>query len=133
MAPTAMTLQEVYDRFEGDLLTRFTPQYLATKLADAEALVVSEAPAAAARRESGLLSDNDYFRVVTNIILRVTRNPGGMESESEGGASYKVNTDVASGDMFITDREYKTLTGVERRRGGTTLPGTVAIGLDAGW
>lgn len=134
MAPTAMSLQDVKDRYEGDLTTRFTNQYLVTKLADAEALVVSDAPLAATRREAGLLSDNDYFRVVTNIFLRVVRNPGGMKSETEAGAGYVINTDVASGDMFITDREYKTLTGLERpKKPQDAVIGSYGIGLDTGW
>lgn len=133
MASVAMTVQDLKDRFEGDLTTRFSPTYISIKLADAVALVASEAPTAAVRRESGLLSDNNYFRVVANVALRVLRNPGGMESESEAGAGYKVNADVASGDMFITPREMKTLTGIAVEDQKKSVPSSVSIGVDVGW
>lgn len=131
MAVVGMELQDLYDRSDTDLLTRFTVKYLQTKLNDAIALIAAEHPNVASRRESGALLDANYFRVVSDMVLRVTRNPGGFASESEGGASWSLNSVVASGNLWLTQSDKDLLEGVVR--GGRMLPGTASLGLDAGW
>lgn len=125
-----ITTQDVKDRYEGDLTTRFSEQYLQTKLDDAIALIDGECPTVAERYASGALSANNFKRVVADVVLRVVRNPGGYASEGEAGVSYTLRASVASGDLYLTKKDVALLTG---RRDIKSLAGTVSIGVDAGW
>lgn len=129
---SSMTLDDLKGRFEGDLNTRYTDTYLEIKIEDAIALIDGDHPTVQSRITSGALSINNYKRIVTAIVFRVIRNPEGYTSENEGGAGYERNQNVASGDMWITDKEIETLTGVAPK-GGRTMPATASIGIDAGW
>lgn len=129
----SMDVSELKDRYEGDLSLRYRDEYLQVKIEDAEALIAGDHPTVAARLVSGDLLPQNYNRVVSNMVLRVIRNPDGFLSESEGGVGITRNAAVASGDMWITDREIFTLTGIMPQKAGSTLPGTASIGLDTGW
>lgn len=130
MALEEMTLQQLKDRFEGDLNTRFTDAYLQIKLEEAIALISGECPTADLRRESGALPEITYKRIVADTVFGVTRNPGGFANESEGGVSYGLRASVASGEMWLSDRDIETLTGVAKK---TPKFGTASIGVDNGW
>lgn len=128
---TEVSKEEVIKRYEGDL-SLLPVVYVETKILDAIQLIKDECPTAIIRLQSGTLSTTTYYAVVADIVLRVFRNPGGMESESEGGYSYRRNAVVASGNLWLTDRDKNRLLGIlDGDR--TALPGTVSIGLDSGW
>lgn len=132
MASVDMTIQNVKDRYEGDLELRFTDKYLETKLADAIALINDDYKSIVERRlASGALSADSYMRIVSDVVLRVVRNPGGYAGENEGGVGYTLRATVASGDLYLTDRDIATLTGIKKT--DKALPGTVSIGVDSGW
>lgn len=126
---TDVTLDEIQLRSEVVLTDSFSREYLETKIADAVALIVDECPTVPERLRSGALHPNNYKRVVFDVVMRVFRNPGGMDSESEGGYSYSARNTVASGDFWLTDRDRRTLTGFQSSMG----IGTAGIGVDAGW
>ena len=126
-----MDLADLYSRSDTDLRARFSEQYLQTKLDDAVALINAEHPNVADRLVSGALLENNYYRVVADMVLRVTRNPGGFSAESEGGASWSLNSVVASGNLWLTQSDRDLLDGVVRR--GRPIPGTISVGLDAGY
>lgn len=128
----SMTVDKLKERYEGDLTVRFSDTYLQVKIEDAEELIAGDHPTVAGRLASGVLSQNNYQRIVAAIVFRVIRNPDGLTSESEGGVSVGRNLNVASGDMWITDKEIATLTGV-KPSASRSLPGTASIGVDAGW
>jgi hypothetical protein len=130
MALEQIDVKELKDRFEGDLSTRFTDAYLQVKIEDAIALVEGEYPIVASRLASGALSQQNFNRIIADVVFRVIRNPGGYVTEGEGGVSYGLRATVASGDLWLTDRDIRLLTG---NAGGSALPGTVSIGIDAGW
>lgn len=121
--------EQVRLRSETDLLDTWEREFIDIKIADAVALILDECPTVPARLESGALSRNNYYRVVSDVVLRVLRNPGGLDSESEGGYSYSARATVASGDFWLTDRDRRTLLGLQSKR----LPGTVGIDADYGW
>lgn len=131
MASTEMDLQELKDRSEKDLTTRFTDPYLEIKLSEAIALIIAECPTVPARLASGALDPINYKRIVADVVFRVTRNPAGYASETEAGVGYQLRPTVASGDLWLSDRDIATLTGIRKRQ--SALPGTVSLGVDAGW
>jgi hypothetical protein len=126
---TDVALARITVRSEVDLETLYKKDFLETKIADAVALIVDESPGLADRLRSGALSRNNYERVVFDVVMRVFRNPGGMDSESEGGYSYSARNTVASGDFWLTDRDRRTLNGFS----SPMSIGTVSMGVDAGW
>jgi len=131
MATVVMELQDLYDRSDTDLTTRFKQTYLETQIADAVALVEATCPSVPARLLADTLSPNIYKRRVADMVLRVTRNTGGFASESEGGAAYSVIPVVASGNLWMTQADIDALNGVIPQ--GRKLPSTATIGLDVGY
>jgi hypothetical protein len=129
MAATDLSYDELQIRVEYQLDTRFSREFVTTKIADAVALIIDECPRVPARLLSGALSENNYKRVVSDVVLRVLRNPGGVTSESEGGYTYATSALVASGSLWLTDGDRRTLNGVT----APYVPGSVGIGLDSGW
>lgn len=132
MATEAMSLDDLKARYEGDLTTRFTDRFLTIKLEEAIAFIEGKCPTAADRLESGALSKTDYWRIISEVTFRKLRNPGGYASEGEGGVSYSLRADVASGTFLLTDSDIETLTG-RSPRSTNMLPGTVGMGVDVGW
>lgn len=129
MAATDVTYDDVQNRVEYPLDTRFERTFVETKIEDAVALIVDECPRVPTRLASGALSANNYKRIVADVVLRVLRNPTGVTSESEGGYSYSTSALVASGSLWLTDGDRRTLNGLT----APYTPGTASIGIDAGW
>ncbi len=127
--PTDVTVQDVQDRTEFDLETRFSETYLQTLIADVVALIVDECPRVPQRLAAGTLTANNYKRVVADAVKRILRNPDGMASESEGGYSYSTSAVVASGTYWLTDRDRRTLNGIVTG----AVYGSVSLGVDGGW
>jgi len=130
MASVTVTPDDVNARYEGDLLSEYDETYVKTQIADAvdwsdarwSALIES-------RLASGALTKNLYRRTIATAVLRVTRNPGGVTSENEGGYGIGVRADVASGNLWFTADEIANLIGVPT----SLMPGTISLGLDRGW
>lgn len=57
----------------------------------------------------GLVSQDMAALAVTNMVLRVLRNPGGLRSETVGPFSRSYDTTVAAGLLVITDGEWSLL------------------------
>jgi hypothetical protein len=129
MALSDVSYDEVQNRVEYQLDTRFAREYVETKIADAVALILDECPRVASRLAAGTLSITNYRRVVSDVVLRVIRNPTGVNSESEGGYSYSTSALVASGSLWLTDSDRRTLNGAVP----TAVPGVIGVGIDAGW
>ena len=132
MASVSVEIAEIRKRYEGDLDAEFREDYVAEKLADAVDLADTHWRAAIeSRLSSGALTARTYRRVISECVLRVLRNPEGWVTESEGGASGSRRPSVASGDLWLTEKDEEDLTGVKKK--GANVPGTVSIGLDRGW
>jgi hypothetical protein len=129
MTLPAVSTDELKLRYEGDLTTRFSEEYLDEKLADTIALVQQKFPIVEARLTSGALLERNYIRVICDAVLRIVRNPEGYSSESEAGYSYGLRPVVASGNLWLTQDDLDMLTGGTSTRG----PGVIGIGLDRGW
>ncbi|WP_213816230.1 phage Gp19/Gp15/Gp42 family protein [Glaciihabitans sp. dw_435] len=125
-----MTRNDLIKRYEGDLDTRFRPDYLDSQIEDAVDYADSRWRAQIEMRLStGVLTPNLYRRVIADAVLRVIRNPDGFASENEGNYGYATRGEVASGNLWFTPNDIATLCGVEQ----TMMPGSVSIGLDRGW
>lgn len=124
--------QDWYDELEKrdaeGLLANLPAEYVKTKAMDAVAWIDSVVPAAAFRRASGQLTRRTWIKTVTDVVMRVFRNPTGKQSESDGVYSYGVSQTVASGDMWLTKNDLAALNGSDE-----TVPGTFSVGLHGGW
>jgi hypothetical protein len=129
MADTTFLVPDLAVRVEDGALDGLRQDYVETKIADAVAYILDECPRVAARLREGTLSENNYKRVVADVVMRVVRNPEGLQTESEGGYSYGARASVASGDFWLSDRDRRTLNGSNPAMG----LGTMSIGLDRGW
>jgi hypothetical protein len=129
MADTTVSVSDLQVRAEAGALDGLEQAYLETKIDDAIAYILDEVPRVAARLREGTLAENNYKRIVYDVVMRVVRNPEGLQTESEGGYSYGARASVASGDFWLSDRDRRTLMGANPAMGF----GTVSIGLDKGW
>lgn len=126
MSLPSVHMDELEDRYYGDdFATRWRTQYLRTKLDDAVALIQQKYPAVEARLTSGALLEQNYHRVVCDMVLRVVTNPRGYSNESEGSYAYGLRAVVSSGDLWMTQADIDLLFGVAQ----AAELGTVAIGL----
>lgn len=122
--------QDVADRYEGELLSEFRPEYVRVQVGDAVAYARSRWRAKIeSRLASGDLAEELWKRTISDAVLRVLRNPEGHASENEGSYGYSNRASVASGNLWFTDSDIETLAGPERSVG----IGTVGIGLHRGW
>ena len=130
MASVPVTKEDVAKRYDGDLLSEFSETYIETQIADAVDYADSRWSALIeSRLASGTLTPNLYLRTISDAVLRVARNPGGLASENEGGYGYSTRANVASGNLWFTADDIANLCGVVS---GLTV-GTIGIGLDRGW
>jgi hypothetical protein len=131
MASVTVEVADVVSRYlEGDLLSEFTNDQVQTQITDAIDWADSRwLGAINARLASGKLTPNLYKRTISDAVLRVMRNPGGLASEGEGGYNYSTRPAVASGNLWFTADDLATLTGLTT----LTLPSTIGVGLDRGW
>jgi hypothetical protein len=85
----------------------------------ASQMVRARFPNIDAQLAAGTLDRDVVALAVTNMVLRVLRNPGGLRSETVGPFSRSWDTRVAAGLLVITDDEAAMFTPV------ITLPATV--------
>lgn len=129
MADTTFVMDDLEARVEEGALQGHSKLYLETKIGDAVAFILDECRGVAERLRSGALDERNYKRVVTDVVMRVVRNPEGLQTESEGGYSYGARPSVASGDFWLSSQDRRTLLGSNPAKG----IGTMSIGLDKGW
>ena len=63
--------------------------------------------------------------VESNAVARLLRNPEGHTAETDGNYSYQINWRLASGDLQITDKEWRLLgasSGISMLRLGVPTP-----------
>ncbi|GAB2698396.1 Gp19/Gp15/Gp42 family protein [Thalassiella azotivora] len=102
--------QDVRDAYESDMDQRFTTTWLAKQIDRAERLLTSRRPALASWVDAGTVDVENVKDAVVNAVLRVVRNPEGLQSESEGNYSYSTNRDVAGGKLYFTGDDLALVT-----------------------
>lgn len=119
---------DIARRYHGDLFAQFTEEEVNEQILDAQAWIDAQYPCVARRLLSGALPERAYVRVVADMVLRVLRNPDGLNNESDGTYSYGRNAAVASGNFWLTNAEKVILCGPE-----SLVLGVATVGLDRGW
>lgn len=90
----------------------------------AERTVVDQVPTVPLRLEAGTLRRQSLADVIEDMVLRILRNPDGKRSESSDDYSYTLDQAVASGALYLSDRERSRLTPVTAR----ARIGTIRLG-----
>lgn len=75
----------------------------------AQRRLLNRAPGITRRLNDGQLTTAEVTDVIVDIVLRVVRNPVGVESEQAGEFSYRINWAAASGRIHITSEDLKNL------------------------
>ncbi|GGM64772.1 hypothetical protein GCM10012275_39190 [Longimycelium tulufanense] len=84
-------------------------QLVTTRLDDAERLILTRIPDLAAKVTEGVLDSELVAQVEADAVLRLVRNPEGVQSESDGSYSYTLAERVASGLLEILPDEWALL------------------------
>lgn len=101
-APLAV-LGDVQEQY--GTMTTAQVQLTTALLRAASALVRSRYPSVDAQIAAGLINPDVAALAVTNMILRVLRNPDGLRSETIGPFSRTYDTGAAAGLLVISDDE----------------------------
>jgi len=120
---------EVPRRAETGALARDTEDRVVELALDAVAMVRDAVPTVEARLTAGQLTRRTFCRVISDMVLRVVRNPQGFKSESDSSYSYTSGATVASGDLWIPDKDLALLRGVQ----SSGVPSSTLVGVDPGW
>jgi len=124
-------IAEIEADAEPGALDAVTEDWLARKADQAEAMIAVLFPQVAARLQSGKLPHAAYRAVVCAMVIRVARNPGGLQSEADGVYQYTRAANGGSADLWLTANEKAILLGPTATTGLTV--GTINIDSDRGW
>lgn len=100
------------------------------KLDQAVRELFASIPTLKARYDSGKIDEDLVKDKVIDAVLRVVRNPKGIEDEGEGDYNVRLNKLVASGDIWFPEKDLIQL-GWEAPR--KTKMGTVHSKATPGW
>jgi hypothetical protein len=122
MGTNPATLADVTEGFErplSDLEERAASRWLT----EAWRILNRDVPGVSARLDlatdaEGHLSADDVVDVLTAMVRRVLRNPDGTRSWSDDTHSETIHTVLASGELYVTDREKERLAVVASTLGG---------------
>lgn len=68
-------------------------------------------PTLLTRIEQGKVDRELVVDVIAEAVLRVVRNPLGVQSEGEGNYNYRLNARVASGDLWFPPEDVEKVCG----------------------
>lgn len=119
-----VTLTDVTDSYEGTILDA-RKEWVNKKIDEAVRKLVHMIPDLPDRVTSGAVDPEFVTDNVVKAVLRVVRNPQGLEQESEGDYSYKLRTLMASGDVWYPDSDLYDLGYVNAQKSAT--PRTVRV------
>ena len=72
-------------------------------------MIVRRIPDLANRIAAGDIDEADVVDIEADAVLRAVRNPDGYLSETDGGYTYQLQTDLSSNKLTITDEEWQIL------------------------
>ncbi|QXC45212.1 Gp19/Gp15/Gp42 family protein [Rhodococcus qingshengii] len=79
------------------------------RLEQVERMLKRRIPDLAVRIAAGDIGEADVVDIEADAVLRVVRNPDGYLSETDGGYTYQLQSDLSSGKLTITDEEWAIL------------------------
>lgn len=112
--PNPATTSDIEERFRP--LTPAETINATALLDDAWWLLTGRLPALEANMTAGSVSVGNVIRVVSNMVIRVLRNPDGKLEESIDDYRYRRDALVSSGALTVTDDELADLTPGAGRR-----------------
>lgn len=115
--------------YEGELDLPNLDDWYQEKIDEAVRLLIRKVPNIVTRMAAGSIDPLFVRDKVLGAVMRVLRDPEGLESETEGNYSYKKNPVVASGNIWFTKDELADL-GMTT---ATALPRTVFAKNRYGW
>jgi hypothetical protein len=113
--PGYATIDNLRDRYAGTITTD-QQTYAETLLDDAFDVIVEEVPAIPDRldaNETGLL--NKIIRIQCAMVGRVLQNPNGYLTESVDEYTYRYDSAVSAGRLYLADDELGSLTPARGR------------------
>ena len=81
-----------------------------TRLDDAWAHLLAKRPTLEADITAGTVSEANAIRVVSDMVIRLMKNPDGKRSETIDDYSYTRDELVSAGMLYVTDAELADLT-----------------------
>ena len=114
--------------YEGDLDLENLDEWYQEKIDEAVRLLIRKVPTVVARMAAGSIDPDFVKDKVVGAVLRVLRDPEGIQSETEGNYAYKRIPIVASGNIWFTKDELADL-GVAR----ADKPRTIFASNRYGW
>lgn len=123
-----ITSDDVEESYEGTIAVSEVA-WVERKIDEAVRDLVGLIPSIPARIESGHLDPELVKDKVVGAVLRVVRNPKGIESEGEGDYNIKLKNTVASGDIWFQEKDLDLL----RPAGLKLRPRTVHARATPGW
>lgn len=103
-----ITLSQVAASYEKTISPQKTA-WVNQKIDEAVRELLSIIPDIPARIDAGSLDPDLVTDKVVAAVLRVVRNPEGIEQEGEGDYNYKLRNTVASGDIWYQEKELTAL------------------------
>lgn len=99
-----ITFDKVTTSYEGTIPQQKVA-WVNGKIDEAVRELLSTIPDIPARIASGALNAQLVTDKVVAAVLRVVRNPTGIDQESEGDYSYRISKTVASGDIWFPTKD----------------------------
>ena len=126
----AMTVEDIRDSYEDEIEEQDEAYVNAViDRAVRKLLALPSMSTVMTRVDAGVLNVELVKDTVITAVLRVIRNPEGLEGEHEGNYEYKLRNLVASGDIWFSDADLLPLLPVKP----SNAPKTVFSKLTKGW
>lgn len=112
------------DVVENDIVSRFRAldsgeeAVIETMIEDAEDIVQDAAAAAGIDAPATERGERAYKRIVAAVVIRVLRNPEGYLTETLDDYTYRRDSAVSAGVLYVSDAEVEQLRPTARRRRG---------------
>lgn len=103
-----VSLTDVVNRYEGTITGDQMP-WVATLVEDAVSLIRGKLPKLDIWIASGEVPASEARRVVSEMVLRRVRNPGGVRQENAETSGYVRDATAASGRLVVLDEELAAL------------------------
>lgn len=116
-----VTAQDIADVGFGLHLGEHDLDQIMPLILRAERLIVSRVPRLEERLNAGTLSEDTVRGVVEGMVLRVIRNPQGVQSDSTAGVSTSFWRSSASGVIELLREDLAQLMPTQRRFGSISV------------
>lgn len=104
-SPKYATVEMVRESAYGIDIPDEVNEEIAALIVKAERRLLARVKSIPVRIKDGRLSEEVVGDVVTDMVLRVVRNPEGMTSEQAEGFGYRVDWGAASGRIHVTKED----------------------------